>query len=72
MEARVIFTSTLYGVRFWEVEVRLGARLHRVEVTLREMKRKGVTKNHNGFKKVEAWLNSAEGKAYLAEKLVAK
>lgn len=72
MKAEVKFASSLSGFPFWEVEVMVGSTCHRVDVGLGEMKRRGVAKSLNGSKKVEAWLNSVDGKKYLADKLARK
>ena len=72
MDAKVNFSSSLYGVRFWEVEVMVNGGLHHIDVGLADMKRRGVTKNANGHKKVAAWLNSPQGKIYLADRLATK
>ncbi|MDQ0062356.1 hypothetical protein [Paenibacillus harenae] len=70
MVAEVLFQSSLYGVRFWEVKVIDGDRSHRIDVSVTGMKRLGVATSLRSTKKLLTWLNETEdGQKYLAEKI---
>ncbi|WHY76087.1 hypothetical protein QNH20_18415 [Neobacillus sp. WH10] len=67
VSAKVIASANVYGYRFFEV--RLSDKDDRyqgtVNVHLSKLKELNVTKSINGFKKVQAWLDTPIGLEYV-------
>lgn len=59
-------TNQYGGIRFWELKCeRKDSNFNRFNVTLGVMQTKGIAKTLNSTRKVENWLNTEEGLAWL-------
>jgi hypothetical protein len=72
--ARAVASANISGLRFFEVHLRNEENrcVGIVNMFLDSLKAKGVVKTLNGFKKLNAWLETEEGLAYAKELLARK
>jgi hypothetical protein len=69
-QAKVV-AQVQWGISYWEVHAfdESGELVKIFDVPLSVAQKRGVTKRLNGTKKMNEWLNSKEGKAYLIGEL---
>lgn len=62
MNVTDVFCHDVYGVKWFEVRIEgFGS----IDIMLQTAKALGITKTLNGTKKLRAWLQTEEGKAYI-------